>query len=85
MLENLKCIHTHKKKYELKAPDRCCAAFDFLITNKCTEMLDCIPCVMVILHVSWCFCCTRQAKPKYQPLRVKHLTLTLNFDLDFED
>ncbi len=36
----------------------------FLITDKHTEILDCIPCVMVI------FLSTRQAKPIYRPLRM---------------
>ncbi len=50
---------------ELRAPDRCEQLFDrecFLITDKQTEILGCIPCVMVI------FLSTRQAEPIYRPL-----------------
>ncbi len=49
----------------LQAPDRCAQLFDrkhFLITDKQTEILDCILCVMVI------FLSTRQAEPIYRPL-----------------
>ena len=37
----------------IKSPRPLCAAFDrkrFLITDKHTEILDCIPCIMVISH-----------------------------------
>ena len=47
---------------ELKAPDRCARLLDRefpLITDKHTEILGCIPCVMVI------FLSTRQAEPIY--------------------
>ncbi len=53
---------------QIKSPRLLHAAFDrerFMITDKYTETLECIPCVMVIFHVSQCFCCTQQAKPKY--------------------
>ncbi len=48
------------------------------------QILDWIICVMLFFHVPWCFCCTRQSEPKYWPLRVQHLTLTSNFDLDLK-
>ena len=57
-----------KLYYAIKSPRPLQVAFDserFLITDKHTDILGCIPCVMVIFHVLWCFCCTRQAKPKY--------------------
>ncbi len=65
-----------KPSFKLKAPDRCAQLFDrehFLITDKQTEILGCIPCVMVI------FLSTRQAEPIYRPLRALWpMTLTYN-------
>ncbi len=49
----------------IKSPLLLCAALDHersLITDKHTEILDCIPCVMVI------FLITQQAEPIYWPL-----------------
>ncbi len=54
----------------IKSPRPLHAALDrepFLITDKQTEILGCIPCVMVI------FLSTRQAKPIYLPLCAMHI------------
>ena len=45
-----------KRSHVLKAPDRCVQLFDrerFLITDKQTEILGCILCVMVIFLSTW--------------------------------
>ena len=71
--DNCRTMKAMVRKYttKLKAPDPCAQLLfanvpDYGQTHRSWS----------VFHVSWCFCCTRQAEPKYRPLRVKHLTLT---------
>ena len=84
------------KLTKLKAPDRCTQLLIVNVSwfNKHTEILDCIPCVLVIFHVSWCFCCTRsRAQISTATCQTFHLDLelwpwpqgmTLTFNLDLK-
>ncbi len=61
---------THLFKRTLKAPDRCAQLFDrerSLITDKHTEVLDCISYIMVFMLS------TQHAEPIYRPLRSMHI------------
>ena len=65
-IHTLQQNHCDNYKFEIISPRPLHTALDrehFLITDKHTEILDCIPCVVAI------FLSTRQAEPIYRPLR----------------
>ncbi len=55
-------IIKNKSPRPLPGNDLCAANVSRLLTNT--------PWSWTVFRVSWCFCCTQQAEPKYWPLRV---------------
>ncbi len=60
----------HQSSHHIKSPRPLRAAFVASVTWLRTNTQR----SWSVFHVSWCFCCTRQAEPKYQPLHVIHFT-----------